>query len=340
MPPTGIRPDPPISMPARHPLAILPTPLVEASGLSAALGGPRILIKRDDMTGFGFGGNKVRKLEFYLAEALAHGADVLVTGAGPQSNHIRATAAAARVAGMEAVVVMHGSMPTELQGNFLLDRLLGVQTHFTDSPDRSLVDRKIEEVAEELRRAGRRPYAIPRGGASALGALGYVECVREMEAQLAAMNLRPEWIVLATGSCGTQAGLLAGAKIYNMPYRVLGITVSRSADECRERIGRIAREASELIGHPIELSPKDILVREEYIGTGYGLVTPDCAEAIRLVARTEGLFLDPTYTGKGMSGLIGEIRSGRIGKDELVVFLHTGGEPGLFAHPEIGSSHD
>jgi D-cysteine desulfhydrase family pyridoxal phosphate-dependent enzyme len=329
---------PSISLPRRHSLARLPTPLVEAKRLSTALGGPRILIKRDDMTGFGFGGNKIRKLEFYLVEALAEGADVIVTGAGPQSNHVRATAAAARVVGMEAVVVLHGSAPDVIQGNFLLDRLLGAEARFTDSPDRSRVDQKIEEAAEELRRAGRRPYVIPRGGASALGSLGYVECVRELGIQLADKDLHPDWVVLATGSCGTQAGLLAGAKLYDVPYRMLGITVSRHVAECRERIDRIARQASELAGHPIELSPGDIVVRDEYIGPGYGIPTPECIEAIRLVARTEGLFLDPTYTGKGMAGLIGEIRSGRIGKDETVIFVHTGGEPGLFAHPEIGES--
>lgn len=324
----------------RFSLALLPTPLVEAPRLSRALGGPRILFKRDDLTGFGFGGNKVRGLEFYIAEALAQRADVIVTGAGPQSNHIRATAAAARVAGLDVVAVMHDSRPAETQGNLLLDELLGVEIRFTNDPDRALVDVQIEEVAQELRQAGRRPYVVSRGGASALAALSYVECAREMNAQLQAINVRPHWLVLATGACGTHAGLVAGVKIYGAPYRVLGVTVSRPMAECRERIDRFARQAIELAGYPerVELSPDDILVRDGFVGPGYGIPTSEGIEAIRLVARAEGLFFDPTYTGKAMAGLIAEIRSGRIGKDETVVFLHTGGEPGLFAHPEIGGS--
>jgi D-cysteine desulfhydrase len=319
-------------LPPRYSLALLPTPLVEASRLSKVIEGPRIFIKRDDLTGFGFGGNKVRGLEFYIADALAHQADVIVTGAGPQSNHIRATAAAARVAGLDVAAVMHDSRPAETQGNLLLDELLGVQLRFTNDPDRSLVDVEIESVAQELRHAGRRPYVIPRGGASALGALGYVECVREMDAQARALNVRPDWVVLATGACGTQAGLIAGTKIYDAPYRVLGITVSRPVAECVERVGRIAAESAQLAGHALRLGAEEVRVRDGFIGPGYGIPTPEGVEAIRLVARTEGVFLDPTYTGKGMAGLIAEIRSGRIGKEETVVFVHTGGEPALFAH--------
>ncbi len=322
-------------MPPRFPLALLPTPFVEAPRLSKVLGGPRIFIKRDDLTGFGFGGNKVRGLEYYIGEALNQKADVIVTGAGPQSNHIRAAAAAARVAGLEVVAVMHDSRPVETQGNLLLDELLGVQLRFTNHPDRTRVDTEIEKVADELQRAGRRPYIIPRGGASALGALGYVEAVREINAQLETSGIHPSWLVLGTGSCGTQAGLLAGTKIYGAPYRILGITVSRPVTECLERITRLTRETTRLAGQDTEVMPEEVMVRDGFIGPGYGLPTPEGVEAIRLVARTEGLFLDPTYTGKAMAGLIAEIRSGRIGEDETVMFLHTGGEPGLFAHPEI-----
>jgi D-cysteine desulfhydrase family pyridoxal phosphate-dependent enzyme len=321
----------------RFSLALLPTPLLEAPRLSRALGGPRILIKRDDLTGFGFGGNKVRGLEFYMAAALAQRADVIVTGAGPQSNHIRATSAAARVAGLDVVAVMHDARPAETQGNLLLDELLGVEIRFTNDPDRSLVDSKIEAVAEDLRQAGRRPYVIPRGGGSGIGILGYVECVREMNEQLTALEPEPDWVVLATGACSTQAGLLVGADLHRARYRVMGVTVSRPASECRERITRFAHQGADLLGHFIELSPDEIMVREGFIGPGYGVPTPEGIEAIRLVARTEGLFFDPTYTGKGMAGLIGDIRSGRIGQDETVIFLHTGGEPGLFAHPEVGA---
>lgn len=326
-------------MPPRYPLAILPTPLIEAPRLSQSLGGPRIFFKRDDMTGFGFGGNKVRGLEFYIADALAKNADVVVTGAGPQSNHVRATSTAARVAGLDVVAVMHDSRPAETQGNLLLDDLLGVDVRFTNDPNRALVDTKIEQVAAQLRDAGRRPYVIPRGGASALGALGYVEFVRELDTQLKAMGVQPTQLALATGACGTQAGLIAGTKIHGASYRIFGVTVSRPVSECVERIARITGEAARLAGHEIEVKPEDVIVRDGFIGRGYGIPTPEGAEAIRLVARTEGIFFDPTYTGKGMAGLIAEIQSGRITGDETVVFLHTGGEPGLFAHPEIKDLH-
>jgi D-cysteine desulfhydrase family pyridoxal phosphate-dependent enzyme len=326
-------------MPPRFPLALLPTPLVEAPRLSRQLGGPRIFFKRDDLTGFGGGGNKVRGLEFYIAEALAapRKADVIITGAGPQSNHIRATAAAARVAGLDMVAIMHDSRPAETQGNLLLDELLGAQLRFTNNPDRSLIDARIEETAEELRRAGRRPYVIPRGGASALGALGYVEAVKEINAQLATLKLSPSWLVLGTGSCGTHSGLLAGTKIHGAAYRVLGITVSRPASECVERIARIVVEVGQLLGETVAARAEDINVREGFIGPGYGIPSEAGNAAIRLVARTEGIFLDPAYTGKAMAGLIAEIGAGRMGRAETVIFLHTGGEPGLFAHPEIVS---
>ncbi len=329
-----------MSTPTRFELGIFPTPLVEASRLSQALEGPRILIKRDDLTGFGFGGNKVRGLEYSIADAIAQKTDVVVTGAGPQSNHIRATAAAARAAGLDVVAVMHGDRPAETQGNFLLDQWLDVEIRFTNDPDRSLLDQKIEEVAEELRQSGRRPYVIPRGGSSGLSACGYVQCAREMGEQLVDRGARPHWLVIATGGGGTHAGLLAGSKIYDAPYRILGVTVSRPPEECEERIGRLAREAAKLVrpqGDPIQIAPDDISVRDGFIGEGYGIPSPEGIEAIRLLSRTEGMFLDPVYTGKAMAGLIGEIRAGRIRKGETVVFVHTGGEPALFAYPEIAT---
>ncbi len=318
----------------RYPLALLPTPLVEAPRLSKALGGPRLFFKRDDLTGFGGGGNKIRGLEFYIADALAQQADVIVTGAGPQSNHIRATATAARVAGLKMVAIMHDSRPATTQGNLLLDELLDTQLLFTNNPDRSLIDVKIEETAADLRRAGQKPYIIPRGGASALGALGYVAAVKEMNVQLETLGVRPNWLVLATGSCGTHAGVLAGTKIHKASYGVLGITVSRPVSECVARVERIAVEAGQRLGVSVSLRAEEIIVREGFIGAGYGIPSGEGNHAIRLVAQTEGIFLDPTYTGKAMAGLMEEIRAGRIGRDETVVFLHTGGEPGLFAHAE------
>lgn len=203
----------------RIPLGTLPTPLEDAPRLSEALGGPRILIKRDDLTGFALGGNKVRKLEYLLADALAHEANVVVSGAGPQSNHLRTTAAAARKLGLDAVLVMHGDPPAEVTGNYLLDQLAGAEIVFTNSEDRSLVDPMLDEVADDLRSRGRRPYVIPRGGASPLGTAGYVACTLELESQLTAQGIRADHLVCATGSCGTNAGLWPGAAWLQTAYR-------------------------------------------------------------------------------------------------------------------------
>lgn len=313
-------------------LATLPTPLEEAPRLSDALGGPRIFLKRDDLTGFALGGNKVRKLEYLLAEAWAQGADVVVTGAGPQSNYLRATAAAARRLGLDAVLVMYGPPPAEVQGNYLLDRLTGVKVIFTGEQDRSSVDRALEGVAEDLRRQGRRPYVIPRGGASALGSVAYVVCARELEEQRIARDIGVDHLICAVGACGTLAGLWLGAHALHAPYRLWGITVSRPREECRARLTRLAAETAAILGisppPPGQVPP----VLDDHLGPGYGVPTPEGVEAIRLVARTEGIFLDPVYTGKAMAGLVDLVRRGEIGRDETVVFLHTGGEPGLFAH--------
>lgn len=312
-------------------LGTLPTPMEEAPRLSEALGGPRILFKRDDLTGFALGGNKVRKLEYMLAEVVDQDADVVVTGAGPQSNYLRTTAAAARKLGLDAVLVMHGDPPTEVQGNYLLDRLAGAEIIFTHDEDRSSVDRTLDEVAKDLRRHGRRPYVIPRGGASPLGSVGYVACALEMETQLVAQGVRADHLVCATGACGTQAGLWLGATWLQAAYRIWGITVSRPREECLTRVRSLATATAELLGLAAPPSESPVVL-EEYLGPGYGIVTPEAVQAIRLVARTEGIFLDPVYTGKAMAGLMGLVRQGEIGRDDTVIFLHTGGAPGLFAH--------
>jgi D-cysteine desulfhydrase len=300
--------------------------------LSAALGGPEIWFKRDDLTGFGLGGNKIRKLEFLAADALDRGADTLVTGAGPQSNHVRTTMAVAARLGLKGVAVMHGSRPLETQGNLLLDELLDAEIIFTDNPDRSLLDQRIVAEAERLQAEGRRPYVIGRGGASALGSTGYVAASLELLAQLVELNLRFDYLFCATGSCGTHAGLLVGAKWLQPGYQVRGVTVSRPREECVARLERLAGETSQLLGLNLELSGQDIVVYGDYIGPGYGLPTPACIEAIQLVAQTEGIFLDPVYTGKAMAGLIDLIRRGEINAGHKVLFLHTGGGPSLFAY--------
>ena len=314
----------------RVPLASLPTPIMEAPRLAAAIGSPRLWIKRDDLTGFGFGGNKIRGLEFLLADALAQEADTLVTGAGPQSNSVRATAAAAAHAGLNMVAVYSGTTPPQVQGNYRLTRLLGAEIRFTGNPDRASVDGAIEETALELRSAGQRPYTIPRGGASVLGTLGYVEAAYELAEQCTAKGIVPDAIVLATGSCGTQAGLLAGVQLLRLPWRVEGFTVSRQVDEVKLRVLTLAQAAIELLGFTQTIAPQDVIVHGGFIGPGYGVPTPEGAEAIRLAARCEGIFLDPTYTGKAMAGFLAYSRAGHFSRDETVIFLHTGGEPALF----------
>ena len=314
----------------RVPLALLPTPLMEAPRLAAAIGGARLWIKRDDLTGFGFGGNKIRGLEFLLADALAQGADTLVTGAGPQSNSVRATAAAAAYAGLDMVAVYSGTPPPKVEGNYRLTCLLGAEVRFTSDPDRASVDGAIETCEAELRAAGRKPYAIPRGGACVLGTLGYVQAVYELAEQCAAQGIVPDAIVLATGSCGTHAGLLAGVRALRLPWRVESFTVSRSVEEVQTRIYTLSQAALSRLGLARAIAPQDVIVHDGFIGPGYGVPTPDGAVAIRLAARCEGIFLDPTYTGKALAGLIAHSRAGRFRRDETVIFVHTGGEPALF----------
>lgn len=313
-------------------LATLPTPLHYAERLSVALGGPQIWFKRDDLTGFGMGGNKIRKLEFLAADALAQGADTLVTGAGPQSNHVRATMAVAARLGLKGVAVFHGSRPPETQGNLLLDELFGAEIIFTNNPDRSQLDARIEAEAERLRQEGRRPYVIGRGGASSLGSSGYVAASLELLTQLVEQNLQLDYLICATGSCGTQTGLLVGAAWLQPGYQILGVTVSRPRQECLIRIEKLAQETISLLDLNLSVSPAEIKVNDDYIGPGYGIPTPACVEAIRLVAQTEGIMLDPVYSGKAMAGLIDLIRRGEINQQHKVLFLHTGGAPSLFAY--------
>jgi D-cysteine desulfhydrase family pyridoxal phosphate-dependent enzyme len=314
----------------RIPLAFLPTPIMEAPRLAAAIDGPKLWIKRDDLTGFGFGGNKIRGLEFLLADALAQKADMLITGAAPQSNYVRATAAVAAHAGLHMLAIYSGTPPPQVQGNYRLTRLLGAEIRFTGNADRASVDGAIEETARELRSAGRQPYAIPRGGASVLGTLGYVLAVYELAEQCATKNIMLDAIVLATGSCGTQAGLLAGVHLLQLPWRIEGFTVSRPVDEVEARVLTLAQAAIERLGFTSTIAPRDVIVHGGFIGPGYGVPTPEGAEAIRLTACCEGIFLDPTYTGKAMAGFLAYTRERRYTRAETILFLHTGGEPALF----------
>lgn len=315
-------------------LATLPTPLQEAPRLREALGGqsrcPRIFFKRDDLTGLAFGGNKVRKLEFLIADALAKESTIVVTAGAVQSNHARLTAAAARVAGMKALLVLDTLIEQPLlQGNLLLDRLLGAETRFV--PDGTDMNAAIAAVGDELAATGERPYLVTVGGSNAIGALGYISATLELLNQYFELGIAPSRLFYANGSRGTQAGLVLGAKIFHAPYVVQGIAVSEGEPEKIQRAVRIANEAAALLGIDVRVDEEDLVNDNGYIGPGYGVLTPECIEAIALTAKTEAIFLDPVYSGKAMAGMIGHIRSGKIDPSETIIFLHTGGTPALFA---------
>lgn len=313
----------------RRRLAGFPTPLSAAHRLSADLGGPDLYFKRDDLIGFGFGGNKVRGLEFLLADALRQKADLVVTGAGVQSNHVRATAAAATHAGLAMCAVYWGHPPEVPSGNHQLTRMLGADCHFTETDHRPSVDRHIDAIAAAHRRHGGRPYTIARGGACARGTLGHVAAARELAEQCRSRDLHPNTVVLAVGSGSTLAGWLLARAIWKLPFHVEGFTVSRSVAEAEAQVHRLAAQAAETLGVKFDIGP--VVVHGGVVGPGYGHPTPEGSAAIERVARVEGIFLDPTYTGKAFAGLIDQIHAGRWGRRQTVVFVHTGGEPALFA---------
>ena len=306
-------------------LGTFPTPLHPAPRLSDALG-VEIWFKRDDLTGLGLGGNKVRGLEYLIADAEQGGCDVFVTGGAPNSNWAMLAAVAARTRGMDAVLV-HFGQPVAPAGNSALALLAGAQLRFTGDDDRSSVDRVVAEVAAELTSAGRRPYAVGRGGASGNGALGYVNASLELAEQLQQNGLRPQQLWLATGSCGTQAGLVAGGAWLRPGYEVVGVTVSRPAAEVQDRVARIAREAVALIGTPTP-SGSPVVV-DGFLGPAKGARSPEGEAAATLVARTEGVFLDPVFGAKAMAGLVDAAGQGTVRGP--VVFLVSGGAPTLFA---------
>ena len=316
-------------------LAHLPTPLEPLERLSRELGGPRIWVKRDDLTGLAGGGNKTRKLEFLLGEALDQDADTVLTAGAVQSNHARQTAAACARLGLRCELFLVEAAPGRGEsygrsGNVLLDRILGAKVHIL--PGASNPETAMQERAEALHRKGRRPYAIPVGGSNAVGAQGYVECARELFAQSEGMSLQIDYLIHASASHGTQAGLAVGLAINGAEARLLGVGVSGSSQQARTNIERIATATCERLGSPPRFAK--IEVDDRFVGEGYGIPTPEGLAAIRLLARMEGLLLDPVYTSKAMAGLVAMIREGRFSDEQNVVFLHTGGWPALFAYQE------
>jgi L-cysteate sulfo-lyase len=317
-------------------LAQLPTPVDVLSRLSETLGGPRILVKRDDQTGLAGGGNKTRKLEFLVADALAQEADVLVTAGAAQSNHCRQTAAAAAKAGLGCVLVLGGEAPAAPNGNLLLDQLLGAQIHWSGAHRKG---EDLETVAESLRREGRKPYVVPYGGSNAIGAVGYALAMRELArhkpGEGSIENI--DHIVFATSSGGTQAGLMVGARLVGYTGQVVGIDVDKrdpAAPDYPAQLAQLANETVALLGLHTMFSPREFNVVGDYAGAGYGVVGNLEREAIQLVGRLEGLLLDPVYTGRAMGGLIDLIRSGAFRSGETVLFWHTGGTPALFSYAD------
>ncbi|HEX4654048.1 MAG TPA: D-cysteine desulfhydrase family protein [Candidatus Udaeobacter sp.] len=313
-----------MDIPRLH-FAQLPTRIESLPRLSSVLAGPRLLIKRDDQTGLALGGNKTRKLEFLLADARDQGAKTLITGGALQSNHCRQAAAAAARFGFDCILVLTGTESEQASGNLLLDQLFGAEIVYV--PDRKDRDRILQKTFDRAIENGKKPYLIPYGGSNAIGALGYAFAMKEQIDQ----NVGADWIVFATSSGGTHAGLLVGQRIFGFNGRILGISVDESEDWLKSEVSQIASATSGKFGHPIEFTPADVLVNADYCSAGYGVVTEAEREAIHLFATLEGLLLDPVYTGRAAAGLIDLIRKGFFNKNETILFLHTGGQPALFA---------
>lgn len=313
-------------------IAHLPTPIEPMPRLTAKLGGPQLWVKRDDQTGLATGGNKTRKLEFLLAEAKAQGADTLITCGAAQSNHARQTAAAAAKFGLGCTLVLRGEEPSQSQGNLLLDRLF--ETEVVWAGDQSIPER-LEEVANGLRARGRRPYVIPLGGSNPIGTAGYVAAMEEFLTQCATSGLHFDHLVFATSSGGTQAGLVLGARVLGYDGRLLGISVSSDAKTLRPSLAELATATATHLGLYFTFVPEDFTVEDGYLGGGYGVVSELEREAIRTVAHTEGLLLDPVYTGRAFGGLLDLICHGAFKPREHVLFWHTGGTAGLFARTDL-----
>ncbi len=321
-------------------LSDLPTPLHDCPRFSEAVGGGvRVLIKRDDLTGLAFGGNKTRKFDFALGDAKAQGATAVITGAASQSNHARQAAAAAARLGMKCVLVNRHDHRSEMgiQGNLLLDYVLGADVHLVESGDQNGVK---EQVAEELRQQGEVPYIIG-GRAVALGTAAYVGCALEILDQLDALNATADFFCVASGH-GTQAGLALGAKALGLSIRAQGFTPSRGDEQRRkEGVADCANQAAELLELDVRLKAEEIENTDAYVGENYGIVTQAGLDAVQLLARTEGILLDPVYTGKAVSGVIDRIQKGEIPSGSTVVYVHTGGLPALFAYaPELVAHGD
>jgi D-cysteine desulfhydrase family pyridoxal phosphate-dependent enzyme len=305
--------------------AHLPTPIEPMARLGAHLGGQPLWVKRDDQTGLAFGGNKVRKLEYLLAEAQADGARTLITTGAVQSNQCRQTAAAAARFGFTCILVLRGGAPSHPTGNLLLDLLCGAELRWSGSRD---PDEVLEEVFQEAWSAGHRPYKIVYGASSPVGALGYVRAMSELMEQGEAVDR----IIVASSSAGTQSGMIVGARLFGFGGRITGVSVDRPAPDLAAAVAGLARQTARLLDLPYDFDPSSVDVVDDYLGEGYAVLGAREIEATRTFARLEGLLLDPVYTAKAAGGMMDMIRTGRISRGERVLFWHTGGGPAVFAY--------
>ena len=318
-------------------LGHLPTPLEPMDRLSEKLGGPRLWVKRDDCTGLSSGGNKTRKLEFLMADALSKGADTIITQGATQSNHARQTTAAAAKLGMECHILLEdrtGSNDNNyiLNGNVLLDRLHGASV--SKRSGGSDMNLEMQDFADALVEKGKKPYIIPGGGSNPIGALGYVNCARELTEQASEIGLKIDALVHATGSAGTQAGLVAGLAAIQSDIHLLGIGVRAPKDKQEQMVFELAQKTADYLGTGIKIEREKVRAICDYVGAGYGLPTDGMIKAVKLLAQSEGLLFDPVYSGKGLDGLIDQINRGYFTGMDNVVFLHTGGSAALFGYPE------
>jgi D-cysteine desulfhydrase len=313
-------------------LGFYPTPLVKLESLTKLLSGPEIYIKRDDLTGLAFGGNKTRKLEYLFGDAKSQNCDTIITAGAQQSNHCRQTAAAAAFLGMECHLVLGGEQPSEFKGNLLLDKLFGAQLHYCENLRKG---EKMPEIVEQLKAIGKTPYVVPYGGSNCIGTLGFVTAVEELKLQMTAMDLHFSHMVFASSSGGTHAGLMVGKALYNLDTEILGIGIDKDDIEgmqLEKFIVKLANATARKLDLKMNFHKNDIYLNNNYLGEGYGTVGEAEKEAIDILARFEGILLDPVYTARAMAGLIDLIRQQQFDKKDKVFFWHTGGTPALFPY--------
>lgn len=330
-------------------LGIFPTPVQELKNLSKVLGGPRIFAKREDLSGLGFGGNKARNLEFVMADIQKSGADAIINSMGSQSNYLVQLASAARKLNMDTSFIVYAGEHPQVQGNLLLQKVLGskIKVIYSDRNSEEFqkqMSDEMDRLAREYKKAGHKPVVFKYGENERLdtiAAAGWATGAEELHNQLKEMEINANYLVVSVGTCITITGLITGLKLLKSPLKVIAVSVSRKKAEINERIMRMAKSLTKLMKWDIEVTPQDVTIYDDYKGERYGLPTKECMDAIKLMARAEGIFLDPVYTGKGFSGLVGLTKKGKLTAKDTVVFLASGGSTALFAYDkEILSSFE